>query len=71
MFIVWVVATEALHLAALLAAVITPARADVLLARAGVVLERRSRELMIGVGLVFGIWFLLKAVVALGFGLGA
>lgn len=70
-FIVWLVAAEALHLLALLAAVIAPARADVLLARAGGVLERRSRELMIGVGLVFGTWFLLKAIAAFGFGHGA
>lgn len=67
-FVVWVAAAESLHLLALLAAVIAPARAEVLLARAGDVLERRSRELMIGVGLVFGIWFLLKALAAFGFG---
>ena len=69
-FIVWVVAAEALHLLALLAAVIAPGRADVLLARVGGVLERRSREVMIGVGLVFGTWFLLKAMSAFGFSLG-
>lgn len=70
-FIIWVVAAEALHLLALLAAVVVPARADVLLARAGGALERHSREVMIGVGLVFGTWFLLKALAAFGFGAGA
>jgi threonine/homoserine/homoserine lactone efflux protein len=70
-FIVWVVAAEALHLLALLAAVVAPARADVMLARAGGALERHSREVMIGVGLVFGVWFLLKALAAFGFGPGA
>jgi len=68
-FIVWVVAAEALHLLALLAALIAPARAEVVLARAGGALERRHREVMIGVSLVFGTWFLLKALTAFGFGL--
>lgn len=71
MFFLWVVAAEALHLLALLAAVIAPARADVLLTRASGALERHSREVMIGVGLVFGTWFLLKAITAFGFGLAA
>jgi threonine/homoserine/homoserine lactone efflux protein len=70
-FVIWVVAAEGLHLLALAAAVVAPARADVLLARAGGALERYSREVMIGVGLVFGVWFLLKAFVAFGFALGA
>jgi threonine/homoserine/homoserine lactone efflux protein len=70
-FIIWLIAAESLHLIALFAALVAPARADVLLARAGGALERRSRELMIGVGLVFGIWFLLKALAAFGFGPGA
>ena len=70
-FIVWVVAAEALHLLALLAAVVAPARADVVLARAGDALERYNRPVMIGVGVVFGIWFLSKALAAFGFALGA
>jgi len=70
-FIVWVVAAEALHLLAWLAAVVAPARANVLLARAGDALERHSRAVMIGVGLVFGAWFLVKAIAAFGFGPGA
>ena len=70
-FIAWVVMAEALHLLALLATVIVPARADVVLARASGALERHSREVMIGIGLVFGIWFLLKALAAFGFGAAA
>jgi hypothetical protein len=70
-FIVWVVAAEALHLLALMAALLAPARADVLLVRAGDALERHGRVIMIGVGLVFGTWFLLKAMAAFGFALGA
>ena len=68
-FIVWVAAAEAIHLFALVASVVAPARADALLARAGGALERHSREVMIGVGLVFGFWFLLKAIAAFGFAL--
>ena len=70
-FIAWVVAAEALHLLALLVAVIAPARADVLLGRAGDALARRSRELMIGISVAFGIWLLVKAVIAFGFGSAA
>jgi threonine/homoserine/homoserine lactone efflux protein len=70
-FLAWVVAAEALHLLALVLALVAPARADVLLGRAGDALERRSREVMIGIGLVFGAWFLLKAIAAFGFGAGA
>jgi hypothetical protein len=67
-FVVWVVAAEALHLAAWLAVVIAPERADAVLARAGAALERHGRGLMVAVGLVFGTWFLLKALVAFGIG---
>ena len=70
-FIAWVVAAESIHLLALMAAVVAPARADVLLVRAGDALERHGRVIMIGVGLVFGAWFLLKAMAAFGFALGA
>lgn len=70
-FIVWVVLAEALHLLAVLAAVVAPERAGVVLARAGGALERHSRAVMIGVGLVFGVWFLLKALAAFGIGHGA
>ena len=70
-FIIWVVLAEALHLLALLTAIVAPARGDVLLAQAGSALERYNREVMIVVGLVFGAWFLLKAIAAFGFGPGA
>jgi threonine/homoserine/homoserine lactone efflux protein len=70
-FIGWVVAAEAVHLLALLAVIVAPTRADVLLARTGGALERHSRQVMIGVGLLFGVWFLLKALAAFGIGPGA
>lgn len=67
-YVIWVVLAEALRLLALLLAVVTPARADVLLGRAGDALVRYSRLVMIGVSLVFGVWFLLKALAVFGFG---
>jgi hypothetical protein len=67
-FVVWVVAAEALHLAAWLAVVVAPEWADGVLVRAGAALERHSRRLMVAVGLVFGTWFLVKAFVAFGIG---
>jgi hypothetical protein len=70
-FAIWVAAAEALHLLALLAAVIAPVRADAFLARAGTTLERYSRPLMVGIGVVFGVWFLLKALAAFGLGSGS
>jgi Sap, sulfolipid-1-addressing protein len=70
-FLVWVALAQALHLLAWLSAVIAPARAAPILTGAAVVLERYSRPLVIGISVVFGIWFLLKALAAFGFGLGA
>jgi hypothetical protein len=67
-FVVWIVLAQALHLLALLAAVVAPARAEVLLGAAAGALERNSRPLTIGVSAVFGAWFLLKALAAFGFG---
>lgn len=70
-FIGWIVLAQGSHLVAILALVVAPARAEPLLDRVHEVLERGSRPLMIGVGLVFGVWFLLKALSAFGIGLGA
>ena len=70
-FVVWVVMAQGLHLLALVSAVLVPQRAESLLARAGVALERNSRPLVIGVSVAFGAWFLLKALSAFGFGPGA
>lgn len=65
-FVVWVALAQALHLAALVSMAVAPASAAPLLGRAGDLLERHSRVVMIGVGLVFGVWFLLKALRAFG-----
>jgi hypothetical protein len=65
-FAVWIVGAMAPHIAALLAVVISPRRAEPMLVRAGDALERSSRTLMIVLGLVFGVWFVWKALVAFG-----
>lgn len=63
-FIVWLVVAESIHLLALLFAVIAPARAGVGLARATDLLERYNRPVLIGASIIFGVWFLYKALVA-------
>jgi hypothetical protein len=65
-FVAWTIGAQALHLAALLAAVVAPARSDALLERAGGALERYNRPVMIALGTVFGAWFLAKALTAFG-----
>lgn len=65
-FVVWVAIAQLLHLAAIGAMVVAPERATPLLARAGDLLERHSSAVMVGVGVVFGIWFLVKALRAFG-----
>lgn len=66
-FAVWVVMAQALHVIALLSATLFPARAAPALARAGLALERYSRPLVIAISLLFGVWFILKALSAFGF----
>lgn len=70
-FASWVVAAQALHLVAWLSVAVAPRQAEPLLDGAGVMLERHSRPLVIGVSLVFGIWFLFRALAAFGVGPGA
>jgi hypothetical protein len=61
------VALTALPTAAIVAvAVATPDRADRLLERLSIWLERNNGPLVIGVGLVFGVWFLAQALTGLG-----
>ena len=64
-FVVFALVASSLHLAALIGAVIAPSRAGAALARVGDLLERYNRPVMIGIGFVFGAWFLYKALVAL------
>jgi hypothetical protein len=70
-FVIWLVAAQSPHLVALFGSLVAADRSDALLARVGGTLERRSDALMIGVGLVFGGWFLLKSLSAFGIGPGA
>ncbi len=65
-YLVFVAGALAVHLAVVGVAYLAPARADALLGRASAGLERHNRTIMIGLGLVFGTWFLLKALDGLG-----
>lgn len=66
-YLVFAVAAASLHLAAIGITVVAPARAGILLDRASGVLERRGRAITIGLGLVFGAWFVVRGL--RGFGL--
>jgi hypothetical protein len=70
-FLVWLAAAVSVHLTAVLAAVVAPRRAEAAFIRAADVLEANGRPLMVGIGVVFGLWFLLKALASFGFGQGA
>jgi threonine/homoserine/homoserine lactone efflux protein len=65
-YLVFVAGALAVHLAVVGIAYLAPSRADAVLARASAGLERHNRTIMIGLGLVFGTWFLLKALDGLG-----
>ena len=65
-YLVFVAGALAVHLAVVGVAYVAPARADALLGRAAAGLERHNRTIMIGLGLVFGTWFLLRALDGLG-----
>jgi hypothetical protein len=65
-FLLFVVLAESIHLAAVGFAYASPARADAGLARFSGLLERYNGAIMIVLGLVFGTWFLLKALIGLG-----
>jgi hypothetical protein len=65
-FLLFVVLAESLHLAILLVAYAMPARADAVLERVAGLLQRYDRLLVITLGLVFGTWFLVKALSGLG-----
>lgn len=65
-FAVWVALAQALHLLAWLSATLFPAEAEPVLARASLALERYSRPLVIAISLLFGAWFMVKALSAFG-----
>jgi hypothetical protein len=65
-FVVFTLIAEAIHLAAIGFAFVAPARTQVVLGSAIGALERHSRTLMVGLGLVFGAWFLVRSLTAFG-----
>ena len=65
-YLVFVVLAMSLHLSMLGLAIAAPARADVALARFSALLDRYDRPIAIGLGTVFGMWFLVKALDGLG-----
>jgi len=65
-FLVFVILAESIHLVILGVAFAVPARAAVVLAGITGFLERYNRAIMIALGLVFGTWFLVKALGGLG-----
>ncbi len=65
-FLVFVVAAESIHLALVALADAAPGRAGPMLERVSQALARYNRPLMIGLGVVFGIWFMVKALAGFG-----
>jgi len=65
-FLLFVALAESLVLAIVVVAYATPDRAGAVLERVAGLLERYSRVLVITLGLVFGTWFLVKALDGLG-----
>lgn len=65
-YLLWVVLALSLQLALVVLALLAPARADAVLARVGELLERYSRALLIGAGLIFGTIFLIEALTGFG-----
>ena len=65
-FLVFVVLAESIHLALMAVAYALPRRAGPALDRVTELLGRYNRPLMIGLGTVFGVWFLVKSLVGFG-----
>lgn len=65
-FLLFVLLTESVHLTILGVAYAAPGRSDALLESAADWLERQNRVIMIALGVVFGTWFVVKALTGLG-----
>lgn len=65
-YLVFVVGALAVHLAIIGLAYLAPDRSGALLGRVSNSLQRHNRTIMIGLGLVFGTWFLVKALAGFG-----
>jgi threonine/homoserine/homoserine lactone efflux protein len=65
-FLAFVVGAQSVHLAAVGAAFAMPDRAGAWLEHLSAALRRHNRTIMIALGLVFGVWFLAKALRGFG-----
>lgn len=65
-FLLFVILAESVVIALVAYAALAPGPSQVLLGRVSAWLERRSRAIVIVLGLVFGTWFLVKALSGLG-----
>jgi hypothetical protein len=66
LFLLFVALAEAIPIAVVAYAGLAPASSQVLLGKVSAWLERNNRVIVIVLGLVFGVWFLLKALQGLG-----
>lgn len=66
LFLLFVALAEAVPIALVACAALAPAASQVMLGRISALLERNNRVIVIVLGLVFGVWFLLKALQGLG-----
>jgi threonine/homoserine/homoserine lactone efflux protein len=67
-YLVFVVLTALPLLTLIAIATASPTRSDLVLARASAWLTRHNRTVVVGVGLIFGTWFLAQALSGLGVG---
>jgi hypothetical protein len=66
LFLLFVALAEAIPIAFVVYAALAPASSQVLLGKVSAWLEKNNRVIVIVLGLVFGAWFLLKALQGLG-----
>jgi hypothetical protein len=65
-YLLYVVLAEAIHVVVIAFAVVAPTRSAITLDKASMWLEAHTRHIMIGLGSVFGTWFLFKGLAGLG-----
>jgi hypothetical protein len=65
-YLVFVLVAMSLHLVIVAMAYLVPDRADDVMARCSSSLTRYGRPITIGVGVIFGLWFLVRALDGLG-----
>ena len=65
-FVVFVIAAQSVHLAAIGVSVVAPERSRAMLDGMNAWLERHSRVLLIGLSLVFGLWLVVRSLTAFG-----